>query len=103
MFKKKQQPQNWGQRTRASYYEIQGHIGELLDLYEQPLHARANIWLGEERTGSFHPQHAEQHPEPFLQQVGRVRFQVVNTLPRHYLHKSEKRNGAGEKGKAEIP
>lgn len=69
-----------------SQCRVWGHSDKMLDLYEQSLHARANIRLGEERTGSFHPQHAQQHPEPLLQQVRRVSLQVVNTLPCHYLH-----------------
>lgn len=59
---------------------------KLLDLDEQPFHAGANVRLGEERTGSFQPEHALQHPEPLLQQVRRVSLQVVHTLPCHYLH-----------------
>lgn len=61
-------------------------MGKLLDLDEQSLHAGTNVRLGEERTGSFHPEHALQHPEPLLQQVRGVSLQVVHTLPRHYLH-----------------
>lgn len=63
----------------------------MLDLDEEPLHAGANVWLGEERTGSFHPEDAVQHPEPLLQQVRRVRLQVVNTLSCHYLHTTTKK------------
>lgn len=71
--------------------------GRLLDLDEQSLHAGANIRLGEERTGSFHPEDALQHPEPLLQQVRRVRLQVVHTLPCHHLryNKTTKTRGKG--------
>lgn len=65
-------------------------IGKLPDLDEQSLHAGANIRLGKERTGSFHPEHALQHPEPLLQQVRRVSLQVVHTLPCHYLRTTAK-------------
>lgn len=61
---------------------------ELSDLYEQTLHAGANVRLGEERTGGLHPEDAVQHPEPLLQEVGRVGLQVVRPLTRHDLRSS---------------
>lgn len=76
----------------------------LLHLDEQSLHGRTNIWLCEERTGSFNPQHALQHLEPLLQQVRRVSLQVVHTLPRHYLHATITADVGGGRceGEAEI-
>lgn len=59
---------------------------QLWDLDEQSLHAGPDVWLSEERTGSFQPQHALQHPQPLLQQVRRVGLQVVNALPCYYLY-----------------
>ena len=59
---------------------------DLSNLDEQTLHAGANVWLGEERTGGFHPEYSVQHPEPLLQQVGRVSLQAVQPLSRHYLY-----------------
>lgn len=70
---------------------VQGHVGKLQDLDEQSFHAGANVRLGEERTGSFDPEHALQHPEPLLQQVRRVSLQVVHTLSCHYLHNKIKK------------
>lgn len=57
----------------------------MTDLDEQSFHGRPNVWLGEERTGSFHPEDGVQHPEPLLQQVRRVGLQVAHTLSCHYL------------------
>lgn len=61
------------------------------NLDEQTLHAGANVWLGEERTGGFHPEDTVQHPEPLVQQVRRVSLQVVDPLTRHDLKTTTQR------------
>lgn len=58
-----------------------------MDLDERPLHDRADVRLSEQRTRSLHPQHDLQHPQPLLQEVGRVGLQVANMLPGHDLHR----------------
>lgn len=72
-----------------SQCKVLGHRSKLLNLDKETLHARANVWLGEKGTGSFHPENTLQHTEPLLQQVRRVRLQVVAPAPSHYLQKQE--------------
>lgn len=69
----------------ALYEEIWSLILRSWYLDEQSLHAGPDVGLSEERTGSLQPEHALQHPQPLLQQVGGVRLQVVHTLTCHHL------------------
>lgn len=59
------------------------------DLDEQPLHGGPEVRLGEEGAGGLHPEDAVQHPQPLVQQVGRVGLQVAHALPRHHLHQGD--------------
>lgn len=55
------------------------------DLDEVPFHGGPKVRLGEEGAGGLHPEDAVQHPQPLVQQVGRVGLQEAHALPRRHL------------------
>lgn len=56
------------------------------DLDKVPFHGGPYVRLGEEGAGGLHPEDAVQHPQPLVQQVGRIGLQEAHALPRHHLH-----------------
>lgn len=61
-----------------------------------PFHGWPQVRLGEEGAGGLHPEDAVQHPQPLVQQVGRIGLQVADALPSRHLQEDTAAAASGD-------